>query len=366
MPIYKEDFFERVINVSWETEPKVYWMAGSGYPIITNGGIGDNKAWMFTSEDGIHWDQTNISIHHGPGPYGIGAVYGGGWMREGMTSGGNPVWVFVGADGRGLCASMAAYSNDGLKLSDLQTFSQRHACETFIHTEYQTAPAVMTSSQYNFPNWHADQWFSFNGRTWIPQLSPDHTEIPAQLAVASAAVIPSSGRAAILVDAPEHVVRAFQQSLFEPMSPSLLVPEAPSITPFAQVKPEDIVFIGSDIKATGKVKKGDQSGKKITCKLANWDFNRPAHGDDKVDVLDEKGKKIDTVSCGIQRTECLSYGYYTFVVGGSSGAQKTGPSSQAQKSTIAYSQDGFTWKKIELGPHNQVNALAVGPRPKDK
>lgn len=129
-------------------------------------------------------------------------------------------------------------------------------------------------------------------------------------------------------------------------------------------KADQIVFQPATSVAAGKVKKGPYKGKTISIEIDPYHHYPDGgdHGDSTVKVTvvgDEKTKPV-TANTGIARSIVVGYGYYVFVVGGSSGDVPN----QGQKTTLAWSEDGVQWKKMEFGLHSQVNVVCVGPRPK--
>src|SRR4051812_11037730 len=166
--LFKEDFFERVVDIAWESEPKVFWMAGTGSPLIVNSQVaGGNRAAVLTSDDGISWSVKEIGIHSGVGKWGFGALYAGVWMRSSLEKGGDPSWVMVGSDGRQVSGSGAATSSNGSSIDSVTYFDDRHSgSEVGINTMpgVSSGGDIYAVSGFNFPDWHEDRFTSTNGR----------------------------------------------------------------------------------------------------------------------------------------------------------------------------------------------------------
>jgi hypothetical protein len=352
---FRESFFERIIDVQWDTEPKVLWMAGSGGPLIINSMIfGDNRAWVFTSADGKNWKGKDYGFKS-EFDWGFGAFYNGGWMRRGLEPGAQATWVLVGSDGRQLSGSATAASIDGLTISSTQFLDRWHHGDGF----FPLSSSVEIHSDKNAPNWHTDLFTSTDGQRW----SPDHYDN-----ITSGGLPPSLAAARAIEQAPYRSRPSVSSTLVVPDT-RLIIPEA---TPFdsssgLQSKADQIVFNPNAIKAGGKVQKGPYKGQVITCSLATYQSppEGGAHGGPEIQIIDAQGNtptddegKPKYADCRIARTLCINYGHYIFVVGGSSG----GEIGKGQKSTISWSDDGVTWHPKELGLHSQINVLAVGPQ----
>jgi hypothetical protein len=348
--LFKEDFFERVLDVQWESEPTVYWMAATGFPYIVNSMVaGDNRAWIFTSEDGIHWTGQDMSFK--PGEWGFSAFYGGGWMRENLQAGdlptkqpGKPVWVLVGSDGRIMSGSASAASTDGKSISRRNYHDDRHHGDKFaVHKpprpptldNPQGSPGeVKFNSMFNFPDWHTDTFTSSNGQTWNPAKyhSGSRLLVPRSLSAAAASEI----------------------------SPLIETEQAEA------VGAKKTFNQGNSLTATGRVKKGPYAGRTVKLTLSNYNYEF-GYGPGTIDIVEKTrlgDKPLDTVNCNVARSITIAYGHYIFCVGGSSRSVPApgGSDYLLQMSTIAYTDNLVDWKAIDLGLHSQVNVLAVGPR----
>lgn len=121
-----------------------------------------------------------------------------------------------------------------------------------------------------------------------------------------------------------------------------------------------IVFIPSGHSSTGRVRRGPFAGRLLQVTIHPWHplnetpTSGSAHGDSTLTIVDaETGEELGTTDCGIGRTECLGYGFYTWCVGGGAGAAT---------SLISHTEDLISWRVINLGEHGSVNAFAVGPK----
>jgi len=379
---FDEDFFERVVNVKWETEAKVLWMAGTGHPNIVNGLNGGNPIirYVYDSENGHNWDKTDYGIHEGGlGKPGIGAIYGGAWMREGLQPGEPPVWVMTGGDGRLQMGSCTVSSKDGVFLHKEVNWDDVHVGTGIGIARNPTPPTpenpkggpgsvfAASMSTTTLPYTHFDYFISSDGQSW----SPDnyHGGIHLQgLSTADAAATEIYGPSgspvvSITTPEPERIREIMAQALYLPVPAALQAPHPALIQPRSSSPSQqeaNIVFVNSGYFAAGKVRKGKLAGKRVFVQIDPYDFRAPSHGGPTLTVYDaDKGGVLTKVNCGIQRTICVGYGYYTFCVGGSSGVVVG--NNGGQKSTISYSDDLLSWHKIELGLHDQVNCFAVGP-----
>ena len=364
--LFKEDFFQRVVDVNWESEPKVYWMAGCGFPLIVNMAIFFQfNLWTFVSDDGMHWKKgQKVGLPQGTfGRWGLGVVFTGGWMRAGLKEGGMPVWYMGGGNAKFQPDGSSAASTDGLSLTVRQEMDAKHV---FDSTSFPGGDVVHMLQMPTYFSFHQDDFTSSNGMQWSPAKyhgGEDSLMAAAPQAFAAQAASPIEfPTRAIIVNDPsvESMSTELMHKMMVPSKRTLLTP-----TPFAegsggQVAADKVVFNGNRVSAAGKVRKGPYSGKVISCAIANPMGNDGFHGDSKIRVTDPKGK-THTTDCGIARTECVNYGHYVFCVGG---ATKPAEMDQGknQISAISYSEDGVQWKMQELGPYGQVNVLCVGPR----
>jgi hypothetical protein len=358
---FKEDFFERIVNVQWEAEPEVYWMTGTGAPLIVNGMvIGDQHAWVYTSDDGMHWDGKDLFQSGGAG---FGALYGGCWMRVGLNPKSPPVWVMVGSSSKMISMSAAGYSTDGKNFGGRTVFDERHSGELVKFEGDQ----ISFESQFNFPDWHVDNFYSSDGQSW----HPDHYH-PLD-SFAAQAMPPTMTGFADIATPPPSVSRVTRVQASDPAgftrrwvsrTSSLLVPEDNSPELLAtdpssgvQTKSDQIVFIGERIKAVGRVKKGKHVGKLLAIEISPyhaWSPDDGAHGYSTVRISDAKTKKsLGKANIGIKRSTTIGYGHYVFVVGGGDGKGST---------MVSYTEDGIHWHPQTLGAHYQINPVLAGPR----
>jgi len=347
--LFKEDFFQRVVDVNWETEPKVYWVAGTGCVNITNGIPTDNRGFACTSEDGKHWKGTDL---YRPNGQGIGPLYGGCWLREGLQEGNHPVWMMMGGTSRTQCGSCACYTDTGtdFPVDNKTVFDERHACEGAV---IDAGNQIFIQSQFNFPDWHSDTFRSPNGREWQPKNYHGSTST----AVRTAEIESGFGisPAARFVTGPD--------SRLVPVQRQLLVPAPMAAPGSGGDKQGDKIIFRDGLRnvAAGKVKKGKFKGQTISVEIKPYHYFPEGgdHGDATVEVkvVGDNTVEPQIVNTGVTRSIAIGYGYYVFVVGGGSG---TGSAT----TTLAWSEDGLQWKKVTMGQHNQVNPICVGPRPK--
>jgi hypothetical protein len=384
---FKEDFFERVADITWEDQPEVYWVAGTGFPLIINGMVGgDQRAWIYTSEDGIHWEGTDAGHHAGPGEWGIGGLYTGCWMREDLRAGtatrdaAPPVWVMAGGDGQFQMSSGATYSMNGKTLGGWTKWDEKHVGEVISRGNKEIICTSMSNMDF-----HIDRFRSKNGRTWRP--SHFHPWTPggggaavagADTAVTEMLISPlqrPSPVASVVVPDKNPDFAAIAEKLFVPSRrSSLLVPQPLVGDDPAVVRSADkMVFNLSSNKATGKVRKGENAGKVLRIEIIPY-HHIPGggdHGDSTVVVTDvtpdsaDFGKQLGTVDVGMTRSINIGYGHYVFVVGGGTASGGVAGSG-ASDTMISYSEDGKNWKASTLGQHSQINPLCVGPRPKQE
>lgn len=381
---FEEDFFERVVNVKWETEFKVLWMAGTGFPFIVNGLNGGNPIirYVFDSENGHNWNATDYGLHSGAlGKPGLGAIYGGAWMRQNLEAGGVPVWMMTGGDGRLQMGSCEVSSRDGVFLHKEVNWDDVHVGNNFGIYQYPAPPTpqnpkggggrVYCNSLNTFGRFqHEDIFNSSDGESWSPANYHGGVDLSGLSARDAAATRVqskiSSPAICINTPEPERVLENMHKTLYLPVPETLITP-APAllhrVEPRASTpssKEARTVFITSAHAAGGKVRKGPLAGKSVFVAIEPFSPLPPAHGGSALSIYDgTTGRLLTKANCGITRTICLNYGYYTFCVGGSSGSGSG--QGAGQRSTIAYSDDLLNWRVIELGQHDQVNCLVAGP-----
>jgi len=363
---FKEDFFERVVNVKWETEPKRLWMAAAGNPLFVNGIYNAWNAftYIWSSDNGHDWEATDYGLHSGAAPnrYAVGPIFGGGWLRKNLDPKQDPVWFFVGGDGRFQPGAMSVNSLDGVYLHPPETNWDDHAIGVAVGP---TANGVYALMQRTLPldprlypftssdgiGWEPPNYFGgvsplSGGASTMESLLPAGTEITGPH---------GSIVAFITTPEPERTLQIMQKAAHDPLPAQFAVP-APE--PFSSSPSKPIVFVqGTSIQATGKVQKGVLKNiKSLTAIIDPYNFNAPAHGGPVLSIYDtsdpSKVRKLTVSNCGISRTITISYGYYTWLVGGAD---------SRDHSIIAYSQDLLKWRRIDLGPNHQVNCIIAGP-----
>jgi hypothetical protein len=379
---FQEDFFERVVDVKWESEPDVYWMAGSGCCLFVDG-LGTPGGYLFTSDDGLSWDAGQDLFKSWP-EQGMGGIHTGCWMRMGLQKGAPPVWVLSGVNSTPGVISAATSSMDGKTLSPITLFDMRHAAEKISKsTTIVTGTDPVSGEEIKIevgcikiasrflvpPGTHKDPFTSTDGITWEPGHyhrfdDSGNLELPTQQslgALGASAVPMQAGSGSILRTFSIMLVQSAGAPTPMPLSagvPSLMMSEA------AQIKADKKTFKSSGISAVGKLRKGRFADKvvKITIEPYHILPNGGDHGDTTVTITDNKtGEKLAIADTGVARSITIGYGHYVFVIGGSSTLDILGTDGP-QESTIACTEDGVTWRTIELGAHHQVNAIVVGPR----
>ena len=382
VPPRMEDFFQRVKDVSWAAEPKVYWVAGNGYPLFINGqSMGTNSAMIATSSDGLHWHGSEAG-----GLGGIGTIHGGAWMRVGLTSGASPVWVLVGSTSTGVAYTASLYSDDGgyPNVGSRVQYDYRHRGEhiEIDHMPYidqdgrPQAGSVKFESAYLFPNWHRDVHRSNDGKQWQPELfhpasgSGSLVETDVQTEVKSRIIRPTGSSIMAIVEMERDPVLPLKELLLPRRS---LTAPAVLTTPFAD-KPEDKpilvkkaadrVFIpGSTETAVGKIRKGPMAGQtfRVTIEPYHTFPEGGDHGDSTVTVTNLRTGEKFVSDTGIERSITIAYGHYVFAVGGGFFTGGFFGDAPAQSGLIACTEDLVNWAHNVMGDA-QFNALAVGPR----
>ena len=139
----------------------------------------------------------------------------------------------------------------------------------------------------------------------------------------------------------------------------------PVVTPLSssQDNAKSTVFIPGGISASGRVRKGKYAGSVLNISIDPFHFPATGgdHGDATLKVTDSTTGEVNTVSTGVKTSMAIGYGYYVFVVSGTTGAFDRAKG--AENSALAWSEDGLNWNTLDLGPYNRITALAVGPRP---
>lgn len=370
---FKEDFFERLIDINWETEPEVFWLVGAGNPAFVNGlNYGDLHGYVWRSSDGKHWYGTDLWR---PGLRGFGGLFSGVWFRKDLAKGAPPIWVIGGGTNRSQPSSCVGYSLDGETFSvDTRTvFDLVHICENF----YPGDGFVFMEQMITFAFYlHFDYFKSSDGIHWAPpNFHGGVTDAPGMVAAAAGARTFASSAESKLVSiidpalTPENTtMESLMAAAAAPAvnTASMSAVRSAEATPFAgigaQLKSDEILYIHTQVYATGRVKKGPFRGRRLIIQIYpyHYPYGGGAHGDNTVMVIDAKtGQQLGIFKSGVQRSISIGYGHYVFVVTGSGGAG----SAAGQKSTLAWSEDAINWKVINLGNHNQINAIAVGPRP---
>jgi hypothetical protein len=385
---FNEDFFERVVNVKWEAEPDVYWMAATGYCKIVNG-FAAQSSMLFTSDDGLHWTGPTELRKDWPAQ-GMGAVFTGCWMRQELKQGNTPVWVLAGANSTTGSIGAVVSSLDGKTVGEPVLLDLRHAAEKVGKTTKMIesvevingvpqkvtveVPCIRIRSRFTIPGYydHSDAFTSTDGVQWEPDhyhFFDDSGNLPG---IGVGPALANAGAGAVPMQSPSGTIIKYISIFLVQIAPSphLVSPAAglPALmmSELAKQKADKKTFKSSGISAVGKLRKGQFADKVVKMTLDPW-HTLPGggdHGDSTIAMIDNKTQKsLGTTDCGVTRTITIGYGHYVFVVGGSSDPELDGPEGRAQRSTLAYTEDGENWNVIEFGDHFQITTIVVGPRP---
>jgi len=367
-PFY-EDFFERIVDIKWQREKKVFWMAGD-----TQGPIQNYLSNYYTSNDGIHW-----STHPGGRSAAYGSLWGftcGLWMREGFSQQGRPLWILAGEgitpDGK-YRKSGLQISYDGLSFPDTARFFDNgfhFAAQMFVDGDPPNQ-ARLESSSFD----HADTFTSSNGISWSPdQYHPDRIGGLVEQAAAPSLLRPTARtippplppgleRLPVSLSHPEDT-----STLDISMLRTVAMPRASDTLDL--IKRNDIYQLSNRSSATGTLRKGKFSGRVVTIRGGQGhDFHGPGtpgvtYFDPDCTMSDARtGEFLSASDCGITHCHSIAYGYYVFCIAGDDGGG--GPGVYA-RSIIAHTTDGITWHRHTLGtPAHGMWSLVVGPRPEE-
>jgi hypothetical protein len=376
---FKEDFFERIVNVAWQEEKKVYWMAGD-----SQGAVYSYGSQYYTSDDGMHW------VEHQGGNGKPGSLYGftsGLWMRSSFDPNGAPLWILGGEGvtaGYGARMSGISISHDGQSFSSTQWFDEG----SFFVSQFfcdgvdlrGSGTARLESATFGWANTFTsedgEKWErqgSSNGRSARKPIGQSAGKpIDPKIAPPNLLILPPERRpdASVNFVVPDDFEITASHSIDAtaiPVMPrsyastrTIAAPRAAENT--KPIKQNDIYQLSNRGKATGLLRKGPLSGKTVTIEHnRSHGFHGP--GTPGVDYFDpdctisdaKTGKPYGTSKCGIQFCHSLAYGYYTFVV---VGGNKQG------RSLISYTENGLKWHTQTIGnPSQSMWSLVVGPRP---
>lgn len=354
---FKEDFFERVVNVKWETEPEVLWMAGSGGLFFVNGILTLNGGYIHTSDNGRRWASQFIGLHSymDPGsgsnyadkPRGFGSIMSACWMRENLQIGAPAVWVLGGVDGKTIPGSATLCSYDGKFPASAQYMDDRHyfGLNPGFYISEPPAPPTPENPRGGTGRVgvqgiggvvfaHFDEFTSANGALWTPSnYHPrrDDDEGGGGGTGGSGGGGPSGGSSGGVSSSPNDVAAR-------------------------------TIFNSSGRIASGRVRRGPYAGKLLNVEISPYLSSDPpgqfggAHGFATLSITDaETGELLGTTNCGVARTQCVNYGFYTWCVGG-------GSNKQDRAALISTTDDLVNWRVQQVGTSYSVNAIAVGPK----
>lgn len=365
--VFKEDFFERVIDVQWDEEKEVYWVAGDA-----QGATDSYGSAFYTSDDGMHWETHEVGF----GGENYGKLWGhtsGLWMRERFDIDKEPIWILGGegitADGT-MRKSGIQISRDGLTFEPARFFDYRHFVAQFL--VYPGGPTGYDLSLESVNFGHADTFHSVDGLSWTPQqyhadnpfsalqVSTPPLVTPTIQRIVPARTIPND----VPLDVPViHAMEGAAPLPIAQMLAALAATATPTATPTKPVKKNYIYQLSNRTGATGRLRKGKYAGKSINMYGGTpHGFHGPGTGgadyfDPNCKMYDGKtGKLLGTSNCGIKYCHSMAYGYYVFVVAGGN---------QAGYSQLSYTEDGKNWNVQTFGKAQSMWSLVVGPRPNE-
>jgi hypothetical protein len=369
--VFREDFFERVVDVKWQEEKKCYFMAGD-----SQGATYSYGSHYYTSDDGMHWD-----THQG-GNGRAGNLYGftsGMWMRTNFDPEGAPLWIL---GGEGVTADYSSrmsglqISFDGLSLGEPRWFDNHSYPGHFVGQFFADnvdgqggGTARLESTSFS----HADTFTSKDGISW----SPDHYHSTASLRTARIdpkirppeLLLPDLKRIIPAYEIPDdyEVTTSHAIEMAATPHPDSAIPylaRAAGITPFAAakiIKQNDLYQLSNRTAATGTLRKGKYAGKVVTIRGGkSHGFHGPGtpasdYFESSCSLVDAKtGKTLGKADNGVHFGHSMAYGYYVFVCGGGD---------QAGNSLLSHTEDGLHWHTQMVGsPSHSIWSLCVGPR----
>jgi hypothetical protein len=362
--MFREDFFQRIVDVRWAEEKKVYWMAGD-----LQSATGSYGSYYYVSDDGIHWS----GFQGGNGRF--GNLYGfasGLWMRTGFKPEGAPLWILGGEgvtpDGSkrksGIQISTNAMSLGEARFFDNGTFLGHFVGQFFADdVDGQGGGTARLEST----NWdHADTFTSSDGVSWSPQQA--HADRASRGIIdpkADAAAImarnllmnPTSADHLNIPDlnwplsVPVLGAPLRLRSLRAEIGTRLVTPES--------LQANDLYQLSNRRSATGTLRKGKHAGKRVTITGGTpHDFHGPGtaaytYFSPNCTMTDTAtGKSLGKSNCQVRHGHSIAYGYYVFVVAGDDGGM----------SCLSYTEDGKNWHKQAFNKGHQMWSLVVGPR----
>jgi hypothetical protein len=356
--LFKEDFFERVTDVNWQSEKKCFFMVGDTSQI---GLLSVPEGFLYTSDDGKEW--SSGKHYHTPG--GLYGFTSGLWMRKNFDPDDEPLWILGGQGLQsdvGQVMSGLTISHDGKSFGETRFFDERHyTSQMFVDFQGvgKINQARLESAAFN----HADTFTSKSGETW----RPERAHAPSGFAAFTAPEQPVRSFA----DVPEEDFHAQVKPPSIEIGPAMAVPGMTrriipaTAVPFAadekKIPIRDIYQLSNRKKAIGPVRKGKYSGRTLSINFPNAHGNHGPgtpgydyHDPDGVITDANTDKKLGSCNTHITYGSSVAYGYYVFVACGADAGGSP---------CISYSEDGIEWKNQVVGPKGtRCWSLVVGAR----
>jgi hypothetical protein len=306
-PFY-EDYFQRVVNVNWDSEPECYFLAGDGDNFVNSISSGGGKVWR--SNDGKSWykilDDDKVTAL----PVGL-------WMRQNFRPDWRPVWILAGQGESGIICPALVNSFDA------QSFQKQYFPDALVGV----VPDNETALGF-FNRLHVD-----NNTLAVADVWRFLTPTGVSYGSANGVDWHKDGASA---------------------------PPPPTPPPPAKPIPKNtrIFQIGRQISAFGKVREGRYKGRSLMLKIQQID---PHHFNSTIQVFDQKtGKSLGTSDSGIPFGCSMAYGHYVFVIVGGVDLPHEGAGAIGQ-GAIAWSDDGLNWHTQKMESF-VMGGLAVGAR----
>jgi hypothetical protein len=369
--LFKEDFFERVTDVNWQSEKKCFFMVGD----ISQVGLFSvpDNGFLYTSDDGMVWSAGKR--YHTPG--GLYGFTSGLWMRKSFEPDGEPLWIL---GGQGLTndqtdvMSGLAISHEGKAFVETRFFDERHFTSQFF-VDFQGVNESSNQARLESASFdHADTFTSKSGETWTPERYHAPSSFAARSLAVASAVESFAAPAVIDVDPDEFHAQVKLPDV--EVGPAMAVPAlarpamsrmlataaaAPLAADPKKIPIRDLYQLSNRNKANGPVRKGRYSGRTLIISFPNAHGNHGPgtpgydyHDPDGVISDANTGKKLGSCNSKIKFGSSVAYGYYVFVA---CGADDSG------SPCISYSEDGIEWKNQVVGPKGtRCWSLVVGAR----
>jgi hypothetical protein len=305
----REDFFQRVINVNWDTEPECYFMVGDGGDVLNNfEPFGAGSAWR--SDDGQSWTKVMTNMNS-PSSADVGGLTCGIWMRQNFKPKGTPIWVMGG-----------------------QAISQSEAAAVPVTTYSFDAGRIVIQDQETIDD-------NPTGTVW-------------QMKVNGPPLAPSNVSAGILqfltvtstIETIDGVTWSEHSGTASPYPPGTKIRDT-----------HQLYQLSNQPNAYGKVREGPFKGRRLALSALPIDDH---HFGPTITVADLKtGKPLGAFDSGITVGTSMAYGHYVFCIAGTISAGHS--SGLSEGGYIAWSDDGISWHRERLSDF-ELWALVVGAR----